>query len=138
MENNAKKHQKFNLIFIKRMSESIKVFQNLYDNVIEFQSKEEFMNYYKKHQNEIDGMKTRGLNVKYKIPGFKIGRKQNQILLFPTDKKEETETEEIEKMHEIDEKINILNRRLKKMEETLVEILNYLKDMFNGDSEAPY
>lgn len=123
------------------MSESIKVFQNLYDNVIEFQSKEEFMNYYKKHQNEIDSMKTRGLNIRYKIPGFKIGRKQNQILLFPTDKKDEENMEnenENEKMHEIDEKINILNRRLKKMEETLVEILTYLKHMYEGETEAEY
>ena len=41
------------------MQEQIKVFQNLYDNVINFESKEEFMTYYKKHQNEIDSMKTR-------------------------------------------------------------------------------
>ena len=113
------------------MSESIKVFQNLYDNVINFESKEEFMNFYKKHQNEIDSMKTRGLNVKYKIPGYRIGRQKNQILLFPTKKEDENEDKnENQNSLEIHEKINVLNRRLKKIE----EMLTFLCESFKNDS----
>ena len=49
------------------MSDSIKIFQNLSDDVIEFESKEQFMNYYERNKKEIDEMKTRGINVKFKI-----------------------------------------------------------------------
>ena len=112
------------------MAESIKVFQNLYDNVINFESKEEFMNYYKKHQNEIDSMKTRGINVRYKIPGYRIGRQKNQILLFPTKKEDDENDDKNENQNslEIHEKINVLNRRLKKIEEMLTFLCENLKN----------
>ena len=109
------------------MSESIKVFQNLYDEVIEFESKEQFMNYYERNKSKIDAMKTRGINVKFKIPGYRIGRKQNQILLFPTEKKEDDEKEENQNLDEINEKLNLMNKRLKKIE----DVLCYLCDILN-------
>ena len=64
-------------------SETVKVFSNASDNVITFDNKEEFMKYYNKHKDDMDQEKTRGLNIKYKIPSYKIGRQKNVITLFP-------------------------------------------------------
>ena len=53
-------------------SEQIITFKNLYEETKEFNNKEEFLNYYETHKKEIDEMKTRGLNVKFHINGYKI------------------------------------------------------------------
>lgn len=68
-------------------TETVEVFENIGDNIIEFETKEEFDRYYKKNKEFIDNMKTRGLNRKFIIKGFKIGRKKGNILLYPIDKK---------------------------------------------------
>ena len=65
--------------------ETIEVFENIGDNVIEFETKEEFERYYKKNKEFIDNMKTRGLNRKFIIHGFRIGRKKGNIILYPTE-----------------------------------------------------
>lgn len=65
--------------------ETIEVFENIGDNVIEFETKEEFDRYYKKNKEFIDNMKTRGLNRKFIIHGFRIGRKKGNIILYPTE-----------------------------------------------------
>ena len=64
-------------------SDKIEVYENISDNVRKFNNKEEFMSYYENHKSEIDSMKTRGLNMKYTIPGFKIGKRANKITLYP-------------------------------------------------------
>lgn len=64
-------------------TETVEVFENIGDNIIEFETKEEFDRYYKKNKEFIDNMKTRGLNRKFIIKGFKIGRKKGNILLYP-------------------------------------------------------
>ena len=53
-------------------SELIITFKNLYEETKEFDNKQEFLSYYETHKKEIDEMKTRGLNVKYYINGYKI------------------------------------------------------------------
>ena len=40
-------------------------------------------------------MKTRGLNVKFYINGYKIGRKQNKLILYPTNEKNNDNLESI-------------------------------------------
>ena len=73
-----------------------------------------------------------GLNIKYKIPGYRIGRQKNQILLFPTKKCDDENDDKNENQNslEIHEKINVLNRRLKKIE----EMLTFLCESFKNDS----
>ena len=68
-----------------------------------------------------------GLNIKYKIPGYRIGRQKNQILLFQT-KKEDDEKEENQNDIEIHEKLNLMNKRLKKIE----DMIGYLCDIFSN------
>ena len=85
--------------------ESVQVFNNISDNTTTFNNKEEFMKYYEVHKADIDAMKTRGLNIKYSIPGYKIGRKKNQITLFPV-KTEEIKEEPIN--DEVNQKLDLI------------------------------
>ena len=62
-------------------TDNITVFENLSDNIVSFDSKEQFMRYYDKNKDDIDNMATRGLNTKFKIDGYKIGRKNKQLIL---------------------------------------------------------
>ena len=112
------------------MSDSIKIFQNLSDDVIEFESKEQFMNYYERNKKEIDEMKTRGINVKFKIPGYKIGRKNNNLILIPTANEGQSDKgveKDITQLTTIDSKLDVINRRLIKIE----EVLSYLFKLLN-------
>lgn len=65
------------------MTKNIKVFDRLSDNAIDFETKEEFTKYYNTHREEIDEQPTRGLNLKYHIKGYKIGRKGGNVVLYP-------------------------------------------------------
>ena len=65
--------------------DSIKVFNNLSDENLHFESKEEFDRYYKKNKEIIDKMSTRALNMKISIDGYKLGRLKKELTLFPTD-----------------------------------------------------
>ena len=61
----------------------VKVFSNLCDDVIEFETVEDFDNYYRKNKELIDKLSTRGLNQKFKIKNHHIGRLKNEITLYP-------------------------------------------------------
>ena len=76
------------------MTEELKISKNLSDDIVTFENKEEFFKYYEEHKEDVDKMKTRGLNIKYKIPGFKIGRKKEQLVLIQLKKKQEEVKEE--------------------------------------------
>lgn len=119
------------------MNNSIKVFQNIGDNIICFDTKEDFMKHYNKNKETIDGMSTRGLNVKYKIEGFKIGRSKGEIILYPLKESksksdsesdlnmQQTQTQpEVKNKLSIEEKLDYINRRIKKIEEMLTLIIN--------------
>lgn len=47
--------------------------------VVEFETKQDFNDYYKEHQKEIDELKTKELNNKFKVEGFKIIRNKGKI-----------------------------------------------------------
>ena len=67
------------------MSDSIRVFNNLSDENLHFESKEEFDRYYKKNKETIDKMSTRALNMKISIDGYKLGRLKKELTLFPVN-----------------------------------------------------
>ena len=165
------------------MSEDIGVYENLSDNAITFDTKEEFMIYYQDHKDEIDSKPTRGLNMKYVIDGYKIGRKNGRIMLYPTrddddddrpvkqapapqpkrrerspspqyreknrkkkyyyeeEDDEDSEEEYIPKRRsmpppqkrqpdqsKVDAKLNNLNERLKKVEQLVNQIVDFIKE----------
>ena len=65
------------------MTDEVKIFSNISDDVIEFDDKDDFQRYYAKNKDYVDKFTTRGLNVKYKIPNYKIGRSHGVITLYP-------------------------------------------------------
>ena len=109
-------------------SDKIEVYENISDNVRKFNNKEEFMSYYENHKSEIDSMKTRGLNMKYTIPGFKIGKRANKITLYPIKDKENIkrrfEAEQKEVKDEFQEIYNQINQKLDIIYTTIDEIKN--------------
>ena len=100
-------------------SELIRTYQNLWEDTREFDNKREFLSYYETHKKEIDEMKTRGLNVKFHISGYKIGRKQNKLILYPTNQKNNDNLETI--------KIDTLALNIKTINDKLDNLIN----MFN-------
>lgn len=116
------------LFFYHKMStETVEVFENIGDNIIEFETKEEFDRYYKKNKEFIDNMKTRGLNRKFIIKGFKIGRKKGNILLYPIDKKIKQDIQEISDKNVVETENNSLN--LDELEEIQTDIYKRLNNL---------
>ena len=118
----------------------VKVFSNLCDDVIEFETVEDFDNYYRKNKELIDKLSTRGLNQKFKIKNHHIGRLKNEITLYPL-KDSKTKKDNVPTsldyadstgvtMHE---KLNRLNERFKKIESLLTSLLDAL---FNEQNES--
>ena len=124
--------------------DSIKVFNNLSDENLHFESKEEFDRYYKKNKEIIDKMSTRALNMKITIDGYKLGRLKKELTLFPSngalgkrlgsinkqssdqDQNQNLEAESEENLIEI--KIDNMNERLKKIEIMLNQFFKILSN----------
>lgn len=109
------------------MSEELKVFENLYDNIIRFENKEEFQRYYNKNKESIDAIPTRGLNIKFKIEGFKLGRQKGQIMLYPLSNSKEDQLKILEdKLLKTTSLLDAINEKLIK---DMREINAKLKDL---------
>ena len=109
------------------MSEELKVFENLYDNIIRFENKEEFQRYYNKNKESIDAIPTRGLNIKFKIEGFKLGRQKGQIMLYPLTNSKEDQLKVLEdKLLKTTTLLDAINEKLIK---DMREINAKLKDL---------
>lgn len=122
------------------MTDGVKVYNKLSDNLVEFDSKEEFNKYYQTHRDEIDNMATRGLNLKYRVNGYKIGRKGGKIVLYPIKNQNYTDIAVSREIPQdireeplpkksgmsIDDKLNNLNQRMKQVENAINEIFEEL------------
>ena len=101
------------------------IYKKQSDDLKTFETAEEFLKYYDNNKKDIDETHTRSLNLKFKINGHTIGRKQGKLILYPK-KSEQKESPETTISNDIDEKyeqlkqaILQLNERLKKLEESL-------------------
>ena len=101
------------------------IYKKQSDDLKTFETAEEFLKYYDNNKKDIDETHTRSLNLKFKINGHTIGRKQGKLILYPK-KSEQKESQETTISNDIDEKyeqlkqaILQLNERLKKLEESL-------------------
>ena len=127
------------------MSDSIRVFNNLSDENLHFESKEEFDRYYKKNKETIDKMSTRALNMKISIDGYKLGRLKKELTLFPVngalgkrlgsisdaklnDSSENTQEQTDNSMIEI--KLDNISERLKKLEQMFSYILKQTQSIY--------
>lgn len=101
------------------------IYKKQSDDLKTFETAEEFLKYYDNNKKDIDETHTRSLNLKFKINGHTIGRKQGKLILYPK-KSEQKESQETTISNDLDEKyeqlkqaILQLNERLKKLEESL-------------------
>ena len=108
----------------------VKVFKNLCDDIIEFETIDEFNNYYKINKAEIDKLSTRGINQKYKVKNHRIGREKGAITLFPLKQSSNIQHAPQPASDVVDEngistheKLNRLNSRLKNIENILNQLL---------------
>ena len=97
-------------------STNVKLHQNYSDNPTEFESIDDFNNYYKINKADIDKLSTHAINLKYKVKNHRFGRKKGQLILFPSKldgtQQQNTNSDELS----IHEKLNRLNERFKKIE----------------------
>ena len=101
----------------------------------EFGSAEEFLKYYDNNRKDIDATHTRSLNLKYKINGHTIGRKQGKLILYPTNKigneiindaTASNSDSDLKQMYEqLKSGLLDLNERLKKLESLITPQSNF-------------
>ena len=60
------------------------IYKKQSDDLKTFDSAEEFLKYYDNNRKDIDNTHTRSLNLKFKINGHHLGRKQGKLILYPT------------------------------------------------------
>ncbi len=98
---------------------SISVVKRASDDVKEFQTKEEFMNYYETHKNEIDAQSTCMLNKKFKIDRFHLGREKKQLKLIPLNLYRPSEYQINQENNLINIKIDALNAKIDALSQLL-------------------
>lgn len=103
----------------------LKILEPIQNYLKEFNSPEEFNAFYIKNKDEIDLLTTHKLNKMYHIPGYRITRIKNELMLKKWIDKKEIEKEKIE---DIDDDINTLKEEILKIKTTL----NKLIDFING------
>lgn len=105
----------------------IRVFANIGDDPITFETVQDFNLHYNRNKKLIDSFSTRGLNRKFIIPGYKIGRKKGEIILYPIQQQQQTDAtveRDVDDLGMIEEKIDSMNERLKKIEQLLAMLFN--------------
>ena len=107
------------------MTEDMIVYEKLSSNPIKFESTDEFMRYYYKNKDMIDNMKTRGMNRKFIIDGYKIGRKEGKIILYPNQQIIQPIEEKEDDIIEL--KLDSIVERIKKLEQQMNQFFNLLR-----------
>lgn len=95
------------------------VYKKKSDDPRTFQNESEFLKFYEKHPEEINDVNTKTLNLKYKIPNYKIGRKEGKIILYPVSEiiKEESK-DTINILTDINNKLNMIINLLSQPDKT--------------------
>ena len=121
--NNSNKVKKF----IKEFK-PIEIKEPFKTDVIEFADATDFTKYYREHEDEFSNMTTYKLNMRYKIPGYKISQKK--------DKKDDSEIKLIKDyrtttgLNNLSEPIinNDLLKKIEELEKRISNIENYLSN----------
>ena len=108
---------------------SIEVIQPYKPNPIQFSSPDDFNIYYNKHKDDFNDT-TYKLNVKYKIPGFKITKIKGEMKLIK-DYAHKSSTSLQHAAHTDDDEIKRLTSRLTDIEKRLESVEMYLQQL-NG------
>jgi len=103
--------------------------------VVEFETKQDFNDYYKEHQKELDELKTKELNNKFKVVGHKIIRNKGKIAfrkIKETKNSSESENSEIQKT--VSDILNEVNNKCdNSFQKNMCDILKDLKQKLNDE-----
>ncbi|MBP3606749.1 MAG: hypothetical protein J6J11_00285 [Treponema sp.] len=102
-----------------------------------FETAQDFLKYYEKNKDDLDEINTRSMNLKFKINGHHIGRKQGKLILYPIKKFEENapENEEMkDQIRELQEGLDDLREMFNKM----VDQIKKLQGRINQSTSLPY
>ena len=111
---------------------NVKLHQNYSDNPTEFESIDDFNNYYKINKADIDKLSTHAINLKYKVKNHRFGRKKGQLILYPSKHDASHQQPIGSDGLTSDEKLNRLNNRMKNIESLLTTLLDTI---FNDQNE---
>ena len=105
---------------IKKVSEPLEVIEPFKPEVIKFTNTEDFNTYYSKHADEFTDLTTQKLNIKYKIPGYRLTKKQGELKLMK---------DYYQKPEEVNSPATNLEARVALLERKLQEISDYLQSI---------
>lgn len=102
------------------------IYKRQSDDVKTFDTPQEFLKFYDNNQKDVDAIHTRSLNLKYKINGHHIGRKQGKLILYPTENKNVTDNIADNSTDNLEERYNKLKDFCIDLADRLYYIENYL------------
>ena len=106
----------------------IEVIEPYNPQIVEFENVDDFNIYYSTHKEEFDKMSTQKLNTKYKIPGYRLTKKENNLKLIK-DYYNNRKNESIKTDPSGENIIKILQDRISTLEKEVENINNYLTNM---------
>jgi hypothetical protein len=114
--------------------EPIKVIEPYNPQIVEFENIDDFNIYYNTHKEEFDNMTTQKLNTKYKIPGYKLTKKSNELKLikdynYHKRKNANTDSNSSEGLASHENDIKELRERITFLEKQIDNINTFLSNM---------
>jgi hypothetical protein len=108
---------------------SVKVVQNICDDVKEFDNKEDFIKYYELNQNNLKDVSTCMLNKKFKINGYHIGRKQGELQLIPLNLYRPSAYKVNQEDNQIALKLDVMNCKIDTLNKNMNRIINQFNQL---------
>ena len=127
----------------------VQVIEPYKPQVIQFENIDDFNIYYTKHADDFKDITTYKLNVKYKIPGYKITRKSGELKLIkdyrsrgpPSDEVDYSNKDKMTESQTDNEELPILRQRIENVEQqikTLTAQLTNINKYLESISEHFY
>ena len=107
--------------------EPIEVIEPYNPQIVEFESVDDFNIYYSTHKDEFNNMTTQKLNTKYKIPGYRLTKKENNLKLIKDYYKRKNENIKMDTSGAND--IKALQDRITLLEKQVENISAFLSNM---------
>jgi len=110
-----------------KMSQSVEIIKPLTENTKEFNNAQDFIKYYDLNKIELDKLSTCALNKKFKVNGYHLGRKKGELKLIPLNLYRPSEYEIHQQDTTINDKVDILNKKIDRLYIKLEELITLLK-----------
>ena len=134
-----------NTLKFTELIKPVQVIEPYKPQVIQFENIDDFNIYYTKHADDFKDITTYKLNVKYKIPGYKITRKSGELKLIKDyrsrgppsdevdyankDKMTESQNEDNEELPILRQRIEHAEQQIKTLTAQLTNINKYLESI---------